>query len=104
MMSADDNRTRGSAYSVRPALPWRFLLWLAAGALLLLPLFAMQFTTEVSWDGLDFAVFGGMLIFAGAAVEFVVWAGGSRLVRLFGAGAVVIAFVAIWATLAIDAI
>ncbi len=42
--------------------------WLAVatGLLLLLPWVAMQFTAEVHWTGLDFAVMGGLLFGMGS--------------------------------------
>lgn len=42
--------------------PWRTIVWLAAAALLLVPLVAMQFTAEVRWTASDF-VFAGVLLF-----------------------------------------
>lgn len=45
----------------RGAIPWRLLGWGIAAALILLPLVAMQFTSEVAWTGSDF-VFAIVLI------------------------------------------
>ena len=36
-------------------------VWGTAAFLLLLPVVAMRFTNEVTWDGTDFIVFGAML-------------------------------------------
>ena len=36
----------------------RVAIWAFAGSLFLLPLVAMQFTSEVNWDGFDFLVWG----------------------------------------------
>lgn len=47
----------------------RIAAWSTALLVLLLPLFAMQFTEEVAWDLADFVVFGAMLVGAGAAFE-----------------------------------
>lgn len=41
--------------------PWRLLLWGTVTTLLLLPLIAMQFTTEVNWTSSDFVVAGILL-------------------------------------------
>lgn len=82
--------------------PWRFLVWSGGLALLLLPLVAMQFTGEVAWDALDFAVFAGMLVAAGALGELVLWLVRSRRERLIGLLAVAALFIATWATLALD--
>lgn len=46
--------------------PWRILLWGTVSTLLLLPLIAMQFTTEVNWTGFDFVVAG--ILLGGTAV------------------------------------
>ncbi|MCB1554768.1 MAG: hypothetical protein KDJ14_13250 [Xanthomonadales bacterium] len=40
---------------------WRWMPWLAAGALLLAPWVAMQFTAEVNWSAMDFLVMGALL-------------------------------------------
>jgi hypothetical protein len=49
--------------------PLRSVIWvsLVTALLLLVPLLAMQFTREVNWSPMDFAVAGGMLFFAGMA-------------------------------------
>lgn len=39
-------------------------------ALLMIPLVAMQFTTEVNWEATDFMVMGGVLLILGLAFEF----------------------------------
>ncbi len=81
----------------RAAFAW---VALATGAVLLLPLLVMQFTTEVQWTGFDFAIMG-MLLFAMAS-GFVLLARKMRsrhwpwLAILF-----VLAFLAIWAQLAV---
>jgi len=41
--------------------PWRAAIWGCSGALLLLPLNAVQFTDEVQWTISDFVVFGTTL-------------------------------------------
>lgn len=42
-----------------------------ATAILLLPLIAMQFTTEVNWDVADFVIMGILLYGTGLVCEFV---------------------------------
>src|SRR5688572_4342045 len=37
--------------------------------LLLIPLVAMQFTTDVDWDAFDFAVMGALLLLTGFGIE-----------------------------------
>jgi len=58
------------------AAPVRYpALWLAIGVILLAPLVAMRFTTEVNWTALDFAV--AALLLGGAALVFEL---GTRLI------------------------
>ena len=49
----------------------RVAIWAFAGSLFLLPLVAMQFTSEVNWDGFDFLVWGAMLLVACGTYELV---------------------------------
>ena len=72
----------------------------ATGAILLIPLIAMQFTDQVSWTTIDFVAMGALVF--GAASLFVLVA--RRLPRKHRAilGAVVaVAFFLIWAELAV---
>ena len=50
---------------------WRIAGWSIAGAILLLPLIAMQFTSEVAWDISDFVIAAVMLSSTGLLLEFV---------------------------------
>ena len=62
--------------------PWRRVVWGTAAFLLLLPLFAMQFTEEVNWDAVDFIAFGAMLLAACGAYELTTkLSGNSKLPR-----------------------
>ncbi len=45
------------------------MVWGAVVLVLLLPLIAMQFTEEVSWDFMDFVVAGALLSFAAMTFE-----------------------------------
>ena len=51
---------------------WRIAGWSIAGAILLLPLIAMQFTTEVAWDILDFVIAATLLGGTGLLLELTV--------------------------------
>ena len=46
----------GQIVGARSGGPWRFVGWGIAASLLLLPLFAMQFTPEVNWTASDFII------------------------------------------------
>ena len=81
---------------VRPAL--------VAVLLLLVPLAAMQVTSEVRWSPADFAIMGVLLFAAGLAYELLA-ARAKRPVHRVAAGLLVGAvFVVIWAELAVGAV
>jgi len=74
-----------------------YILWTTVAALLLAPLIAMRFTSEVAWTPFDFAVAGALLIGAAAIYE---WASrrtaSARHRILLGAG-LAAAVLVIWA-------
>lgn len=76
---------------------WRVLFWGGAGLLLLVPLIAMQFTTEVAWTGYDFAVMGVMLVVAGVAVELAMRLLRRPSLRIAAILAVIAVFLLVWA-------
>jgi hypothetical protein len=80
---------------------WRVALWGGAAALLAAPWIAMQFTREVNWTGLDFGVFGGMLLTALLAFEIVARLSGSPGYRAAWGVALLGAFLLVWAELAV---
>lgn len=81
----------------RRLVGWRIAAWTGAGLVLLLPLIAMRFTTEIRWTGFDFVVAGMLLVALVGAFELVVRLTGDWMYR----GAVVVAagaaFVMLWA-------
>jgi len=80
----------------------RVFVWiaLATGAILLIPLIAMQFTTEVNWDETDFVVMGSLLF--GIASVFVLAARRVPLKhRVLLGGLFIAAFLYLWAELAV---
>ncbi|MBB5014779.1 hypothetical protein [Rehaibacterium terrae] len=83
---------------------WRLALWGAAAGLWLLPLLAMQFTTEVAWGPRDFAVFGAMLAAACGSFELAARASGDRTYLAAVAIALATAFMLVWANLAVGII
>ena len=74
---------------------------LSAGLLLLVPLIAMQFTNEVDWKLTDFVIMGTLLLGTGLTCEFVLRKVKKSEYRLLICGAVLIAFLLIWAELAV---
>ncbi|HEY8586885.1 MAG TPA: hypothetical protein VIL60_09185 [Rhodanobacter sp.] len=55
--------TRNSIITRNSVFAW---LALATGVLLLVPAVAMQFTSEVNWNGADFAVMGALVFGMGS--------------------------------------
>lgn len=51
--------------------------------LLLIPLIAMQFTTEVNWGMGDFLIMGALLLIAGSAIELVLGSVTTKSLKLF---------------------
>lgn len=69
--------------------------------LLLLPLIAMQFTSEVMWTLSDFVIMGILLLVTGLAVELVLRKVPTTSTRIVIVGAVLFLFFLIWAELAV---
>ncbi len=84
--------------------PMRIPVWGTAAFLLLLPLIAMQFTSEVNWSGSDFLIIGIMLLAACCAYEFGVWMSGDIAYRGGFAVAVAASFLLVWVNLAVGII
>lgn len=96
MMPTRDTDHRG--------FPLRPRVWGAAVVLLVLPAIAMQFTDEVRWTPLDFAVFAAMLAIAGGLYELAARLPGHRTYRAAAAVAVGGGFLMTWANLAVGII
>jgi len=92
------------SHSHRRSSSWRATLWGAALSLLLLPWVALQFSTEINWDLIDFVVFGGMLVIACGATELAAWRISNRRHRLMAGLIIVLAFLLVWAELAVGLI
>ena len=80
---------------------WRIAMWGGAALLLLLPLVAMQFTTEMDWGPADFLIFGAMLAAACAAFELAVRLTSRTAWRTAAGLAIAGGFVLLWAHLAV---
>jgi len=72
--------------------------------LLMVPLVAMQFTSEVKWDETDFIVAGALLLGTGLAFELAIRKGGNTSYRAGAALAILTAFVLVWMNLAVGLI
>ncbi len=94
----------GRAEAGRRGSRWRITGWGAAALLLLLPLFAMQFSDDVVWDETDFIVFGAMLLAAGGAFELALRMKVNNAYRAAVGVAVAAAFLLVWINLAVGII
>jgi len=74
---------------------------LSVGLLLLVPLMAMQFTNDVDWKLTDFVIMGTLLLGTGLTCEFVLRKVKKIEYRLLICGAVLVAFLLVWAELAV---
>ena len=93
-----------AAIGRRTLNPWRIIGWSTVAALLLAPLVAMQFTSEVNWDETDFIAMGFVLGSLGLALEFMVSRSDSIAYRLGSGVASLAALLLIWANLAVGMI
>ena len=69
--------------------------------LLLVPFIAMQFTNEVNWTVIDFVVMGGLLLFFGFTLDFLVGEMTSFYFKIILGIGIVLIFLLIWAELAV---
>lgn len=73
----------------------------AVPAILLVPLVAMQFTTEVAWSPFDFLVAGALLLGAGLTFEFFARRRSSTAFRVAVGLVIAAVLTIIWAELAV---
>lgn len=93
--------TISTAPEPTPAFRLHPLIWCAAAALLLVPATAMQFTAEVNWGIEDFVAFGLMLTLLCLALEAAWHWLAAPWWRLGGVMLAVLAFLTVWAELAV---
>ena len=74
---------------------------LTAALLLLIPFVAMQFTDEVQWDTLDFAVMGTLLFGIGISCELALRIVKNTTYRIIILAVLLLLFLLIWAELAV---
>lgn len=80
----------------------RLSVWAGiVGVLLLIPLIAMQFTSEVEWDLFDFIFMGGLLFGAGLVYELVAQKMTTRAHKIAIGAAIVIITLLIWVEAAV---
>lgn len=89
-----DSRGRGG-------IPWRFIGWGGAVALILTPLVAMQFTSEVNLTLSDFIVMGALIGSIGLGFELAFRASGNAAYRAGAGLALLTAFLMTWSNLAV---
>jgi hypothetical protein len=73
------------------------VVWCLAALVLMAPLVAMQFTSEVQWDAADFALLGGMFAGAGLVHEVAERLTADRRARIVIAGGLVLLVLLAWA-------
>lgn len=74
---------------------------LAASMVLLLPLVAMQFTSEVQWSASDFLVAGILLFGTGLLIEMVMRKTKKGVLRILAVLGVLLLFLLTWLELAV---
>jgi uncharacterized membrane protein YesL len=84
-------------------LPANHVLRIAAGTalILLVPLVAMRISDDVSWDLTDFAIMGTLIFATGLMLNLVITKVRNNNYRLALGAAVILAFIYIWAELAV---
>ena len=80
---------------------WRIGGWSLAAALLVAPLLAMQVSSEVRWDGADFALLALVLAAAGTGFELLFRVAQGRLVQAIAGCAILAAFLTVFADAAV---
>lgn len=90
--------------TIGPVPMWRIFGWGGAGALLITPLIAMQFSEEVKWDETDFLVAAIIFAVVGGLVELTVRLTANWLSRVAAFFAILAGFMVIWSNLAVGMI
>ncbi|HEX6930283.1 MAG TPA: hypothetical protein VF267_13595 [Gammaproteobacteria bacterium] len=93
-----------TGHSENTANGWRTAGWAFATLLWLLPLIAMQFTDDVNWGPVDFAVMFVLIFGTGFAVELAVRKSRSTLYRVAAGIALVGSFLLAWLSVGVGII
>jgi len=80
---------------------WRILGWGMAIGLIMLPLVAMQFTSEVNWTPSDFVAAALMIGLTGGALELAVRVTANRWAQAGAAAVILTSFLLVWVNLAV---
>lgn len=96
--------TEDAADRTRHRSVWHWMMWGGAALVLLVPLTAMQFTSEVDWSPMDFVVMAVMLAAMCGGFELATRVSPSIAFRAAAAIAVTTAFVLAWINLAVGII
>lgn len=72
---------------------------LVTALILLIPLVAMQFSSEVNWTLSDFIIMGTLIFITGLAIDFVMRKAGKY--RVPAAIAIIVLFLLLWAEMAV---
>lgn len=91
----------GEMAARKGASPWRILGWGTAVGLVLLPLVAMQFTSEVNWTFSDFIAAGLMIGLTGGALELAVRTSANPWARAGSAVMILASLLLVWVNLAV---
>ena len=77
------------------------IILISVGLLLMIPLVAMQFTTEVNWSFLDFVAMGILLLVCGFSINFILQKTQTKITKIIAVGFCLLLFFLIWAELAV---
>ncbi len=94
--------TLTGSHRVKPSLGKSLLtIALVTAAILMIPLVAMQFTSEVNWTASDFVIMGIMLSLTGLGLTFALRKVRTPKGRLIAIGLIGLGFLYCWAELAV---
>lgn len=101
----NNRQTLDSDHSaVSRPVPWRLIGWSIPVALLLSPLIAIQFTSEVDWDLPDFLIMGTLMAMVGGGIELAVKLSKNIRYRLAAVLALLSGFLLMWVNMAVGII
>lgn len=81
----------------RAKFSWRVALWTTVFALWVVPLAAMQVTSEITWTGFDFAAAAFLLIGTGVVCELVARSRLTGTARIIAGAGTIVTAALLWA-------